>query len=182
MHVLFIHAAGNQDTDDSSQPLLGGLRAALPRDAVVDAPIMPDADDPDAGAWGDAVRGHMGAIDEDFVAVGHSLGGSTILKEIAERGVPRRLRGVVTMATPFWPDWGIPSYAVPAEIGSLKDVPLVLYFSTGDETVAIGHFDSYRELLPHAVMRRVSGTDHLFDKAPFDEIAKDIGSLFEEPR
>ncbi len=184
LRILFIHGAGAQDTDDSSQPLLRGLRAALPRETVVDAPIMPDPDHPDAVAWDGAVRKHMAAIDEDFVAVGHSLGGSTILREISEHGAPARLCGVVTIAMPFWnaPDWKVPDYAVPEDTGPLKDVPLVLYASTDDETVAIDHLDRYAAMLPDAVLRRVSGTDHLFDRAPFDVIAKDIVSLFGERR
>lgn len=150
----------------------------MPRDTIVEAPIMPEPDDPDVGPWGAAIGKHMAAIAEDFVAVGHSFGGSTMLKRIAEHGAPRHLRGVVTMAMPFWPDWGIPSFAVPEDIGPLKDVPLILHFSTDDETVAIDHLDRYGALLPHAVLRRVSGTDHLFDRAPFDAIVKDIASLF----
>lgn len=156
----------------------------MPREAVVDAPIMPDADNPDAVAWGEAVRSHMDAIDEDFVAVGHSLGGTTILKEIAERGTPPDLRGAVTMAMPFWkaPGWQVPDYAVPDDTGALGDVPLILYASVGDETVAIDHLDRYGAMLPNAVLRRVSGTGHLFDRAPFDAIAGDIVSLFGERR
>lgn len=184
LRVLFIHGAGVQDTDDSSQPLLRGLRDALPREAVVDAPIMPDADHPDALAWGDAVRRHIAAIDESFVAVGHSLGGSTILREISGHGAPANLRGVVTMAMPFWnaPDWRVPDYAVPEDSGALKDVPMILYASTDDATVAIDHLDRYGEMLPHALLKRVSGTGHLFDRAPFDAIARDIVSLFGERR
>jgi hypothetical protein len=180
LRILFIHGAGAQDTDDSSQPLLRRLWDALPRGTIVDAPVMPDPDHPDAAAWGEAVREHMAAIDEDFVAVGHSLGGSTILREISEHGAPARLRGVVTMAMPFWnaPDWRVPDYAVPEEAGPLKDVPLILYASTDDETVAIDHLDRYAAVLPDALLRRVSGTDHLFDRAPFDAIAEDIVSLF----
>jgi predicted alpha/beta hydrolase family esterase len=182
LRILFIHAAGAQDTDDSSQPLLRGLRKALGRRAAIDAPIMPDPDNPDAGAWGRAVRKHLKAMDEDFVAVGHSLGASTILKELAEHGVPRKLRGVVTMAMPYWPDWGIKDYALSKDVSRLKTLPLILYISTDDETVGVGHLDRYRKLLPHAVLKRISGTGHLFDKAPFAEIAADIASLAADGR
>ena len=182
LHILFIHAAGSQDTDDSSQPLLRGLRQALPTGDTIDTPIMPDPDDPDASAWGKAVRTHMAAIEEDFVAVGHSLGASTIVKELAEHGVPSNLRGVLTLAMPFWPDWKIADYAVPEDVSRLADLPLILYFSSEDETVAIDHLDRYGKLLPHATLRRVSGTDHLFDKAPLDKIAADIASLFGDRR
>ena len=152
----------------------------MPRGTTVDAPIMPDPDHPDPVAWGTAVREHWTAIEEDFVAAGHSLGGSTILKEIAEHGAPAGLRGVVAMAMPFWgaPDWQVPDYAVPEDTGRLKDVTLILYASTDDETVAIDHLDRYAAMVPGAVLRRVSGTGHLFDRAPFDAIAKDIVSLF----
>jgi uncharacterized protein len=154
----------------------------LPREAKVDAPIMPGADDPDADAWEAAVADHMAAINEDFVAVGHSLGGSTILKTIAQDGAPTTLRGVVTIAMPFWPDWGISSYAVSEDTGRLQGVPLILYFSSDDETVAIDHLARYGEILPHATLRQVSGTGHLFDNAPFAQIAGDIVALFGDGR
>jgi predicted alpha/beta hydrolase family esterase len=182
LHILFIHGAGAQDTDDSSQPLLSGLREALPRGTRIDAPLMPEPDDPDAAAWGKAVRKEMGGMSGDFVAVGHSLGGSTILKELAENGVPRKLRGVVTLAMPFWPDWKIKSYALPKDVSRLAKVPMVLYFSSDDGTVAIEHLDRYGKLLPHAMLKRISGTDHLFDKSPFLAIADDIAALWKGKR
>jgi predicted alpha/beta hydrolase family esterase len=151
---------------------------------VVDAPIMPDPDNPDATRWDRAVRTHMAGIGEAFVAVGHSLGGSTILRAVAGHGAPANLRGVVTIAMPFWnaPDWRVPDYAVPEDVGRLRDIPLILYASDDDETVAIDHLDRYGAMLPDAVLRRVSGTGHLFDRAPFGAIAKDIVSLFGERR
>lgn len=182
LHILFIHGAGAQDTDDSSQPLLRALRKALPDGTTVDAPIMPHPDDPDAAAWGEAVRKRMAAIDRKFVAVGHSLGASTLLKALAEHGVPDTLRGVLTLAMPFWPDWKILDYAVPDDVSRLADLPLILYFSADDETVAIDHLERYAKLLPHATLRRISGTGHLFDKAPFDEIAADIAALAGAPQ
>ena len=139
---------------------------------------MPDPDNPDADAWGKAVRKHFRAMDEDFVAVGHSLGGSTILKELAENGVPGILLGVVTVAMPYWPDWEVMDYAVPKDVRRLAKVPVTLYFSKDDETVAFEHLVRYGKLLPHALKRPIAGTGHLFDKAPFDKIALDIVSLF----
>jgi uncharacterized protein len=139
---------------------------------------MPDPDNPDATAWGEAVRKQFKAITEDFVAVGHSLGGSTILKELAENGVPDNLKGVLTMATPYWPDWEVMDYALPKDVSRLAKVPVILYFSKDDETVAFSHLARYAKLLPHAVKRPITGTGHLFDKAPFDKIAADIVALF----
>lgn len=88
------------------------------------------------------------------------------------------------MAMPFWnaPDWQVPDYAMPEDRGPLKDVPLILYASTDDETVAIDHLDRYAAMLPNALLKRVSGTGHLFDSAPYDAIAGDIVSLFGERR
>ena len=36
---------------------------------------------------------------------------------------------------------------------------------------------TYAERLPQAVARRIKGTGHLFDRAPFDDIARDIAAL-----
>jgi predicted alpha/beta hydrolase family esterase len=141
---------------------------------------MPHPDNPEAVAWGRATWERIRGVDSDFVIVGHSLGGSTVLKVLAEQGVPRNLLGVITMATPFWgaSGWEQPAYAMPEDVSQLRDLPLILYFSADDEVVDIENLELYAGLLPWAEVRRLSGIGHLFDTAPFDTIAADIASLF----
>src|SRR5690554_3207873 len=115
MDVLFIHSAGAQADDEGSAPLLRAMRRELGAEAVIHAPLMPDPEAPDAAAWRQALAGHIEALQEPFVAVGHSLGGSTLLGHFAMHPVPRGLRGMVCIATPFWgmPGWEVAEYALP---------------------------------------------------------------------
>jgi predicted alpha/beta hydrolase family esterase len=176
--VLFIHSAGPQSETEGSGPFLHALRDQLEPGFVVHAPLMPDPDSPDAGPWLEALGRHLGELRAPFVLAGHSLGGSIILKFLAENPIPPLLAGVVSVAAPLWgaPDWGVPEFALPPTAGAaLAEVRrLVLYHSRDDEIVAFDHLDRYAGLLPHAVVRPVDGRGHGFENGDSADVAADI--------
>lgn len=124
--VLFIHSAGPQGPGEGSDALVKGMRAALPPDLTLIAPLMPKPDAPAAEPWLAALKAAVEAIEGDFVLVGHSLGGSTILQALARFGIPEGLLGVVTLAAPFWSaeDWSVEEFALPKDAGTkLQTLP-----------------------------------------------------------
>lgn len=181
MDLLFVHSAGPQGGDDGSAPLLKALRQELGEAVRTHAPIMPQPDSPDADAWDRALAGHIAALEQPFIAVGHSLGGSTLLRYFALHGVPQRLLGLIGIATPFWgmPDWEVPDYALPADFAErLAGVPrFVFYHSTDDDDVEVSHLHRYGAELPRAVLREVSGRGHVFADVPVADIAEDAKSM-----
>lgn len=162
--VLFIHSAGPQGPGEGSSALVEALRAILPPDLRLIAPLMPKPDAPEAEPWIAALSGEMKAIPSDFVLVGHSLGGSTILQVLARFGLPERLLGVVTLAAPFWSaeDWEIAEFALPEDAGTRLQAlsKLVILQGDKDEVVAKNHPALYKSLLPQARVAFLSGIDH----------------------
>lgn len=178
--VLFIHSAGPQGPGEGSDALLKGLRAALPADVTLLSPLMPKPDAPAAEPWLAAVKAEIAAIKEDFVLVGHSLGGSTILQALARFGIPRGLLGVVTLAAPFWSaeDWSVEEFALPKDAGTTLQglSTLVILQGDKDEVVAKNHLGLYKALLPQATVIVLPGVDHEAASAG-PELAKAIGAI-----
>lgn len=162
--VLFMHSAGPQGPGEGSHALVKGIRAALPPDLTLIAPLMPKPDAPAAEPWLAALKAAVEAIEGDFVLVGHSLGGSTILQALARFGIPKGLLGVVTLAAPFWSaeDWSVEEFALPKNAGNTLHAlsKLVILQGDKDEVVGKNHPELYRELLPQAKVTVLPGIDH----------------------
>jgi predicted alpha/beta hydrolase family esterase len=173
--VLFVHSAGPQSQSEGSGRLVAALQSGLPEDFQLRAPIMPEPDDPDAAAWDQAFSEHVGKAASPLILVGHSLGGSTILKHLAEQGSPSGLRSVICIATPFWGE-DMESWMLPSGFAKrLSSVPrLIFYHSKDDGEVPFTHVERYANALPHALVRRVNGRGHLFDSGDVDDIVADI--------
>ncbi|HEV7276199.1 MAG TPA: alpha/beta hydrolase [Devosiaceae bacterium] len=185
MDLLFLHSAGPQGGDDGSAPLLRALRHELGDAVRIHAPIMPQPDSPDATAWDEAVEGHIAKLEQPFVAIGHSLGGSTLLRHFALHTVPQRLLGMICIATPFWgaPDWEVPDYALPANfaqrLAALRR--LVFYHSSDDQDVDVSHLRRYGAELPWAELREVGGRGHVFAGVTVTDIADDARTMMAAP-
>lgn len=182
-HVLFIHSADAQGAGEGSSPLVAALRKELGPDYAMDAPLMPSPEAPAAAAWEIALADHLSRQSTPFTLVGHSLGGSLILKYLAGHDRPRGLLGVVSIAAPFWgmPDWEIEEWALPPgfekRLSSLDNV--IVYHSEDDDGVSVSHADRYGEALPKAVVKKVNGRGHLFADGNVADIAGDIRRLFD---
>lgn len=178
--VLVIHGAGEPRERNGEvywKPLLGD---ALGPDYHVQAPRMPDPEDPGHRAWADRITELVSGLDRP-VLVGHSFGASTLLKFCAQRQPASR--GLFLIAAPFWSP-RFPDFALtPEHVEALQDVaPLVFYHSRDDEVVEFSHLQRYRQSLPGAVFRELDGRGHAFDQATFPELVADIQSLPDPPR
>ncbi len=176
--ILFIHSAGAQGDTEGSGRFLAKLRPLM-AGVELSTPAMPNPEAPSAGPWIDAVSRLASGMDAPFALLGHSLGGSIILKQLAEHGVPDGLAGVVAYAPPFWgaPDWGVPEFALPEDAGRrLAGVTTILLFGRSDEVVTPDHLDLYRAAIPTAACRLIEG-DHEFTTGDMIAVRDAISSL-----
>lgn len=174
--ILFIHSAGDQGPGEGSSRFLARLRDAMGTDTEIVAPLMPKPDSPEADTWVDATRTHLAEMSGPFVLLGHSLGGSIILKCLAQSGVPGGVSGVVTVAAPFWgaQGWEYDAFALPANAGkALQALPVTMLFGDADETVSTDHLELYRQAIPTAAGRMIAG-DHEFASGDIDAVADAI--------
>lgn len=179
--ILFIHSAGPQDGEhEGSNDLLHNLREGLDPTSTLLAPHMPSPDNPTYASWKQAIDGLIPTLPEEVVLIGHSLGGSILLKYLSEEAFAPRIVGMVLIATPYWgeQDWDVSEYMLREDF--LTGLPAVgrlyLYQSDDDDVVPPQHVDRYAQKLPTATVRTPAGMGHVFAK-PCPVLIRDIQGL-----
>jgi predicted alpha/beta hydrolase family esterase len=176
--VLFIHGAGGEAYEEDGN-LVKSLREALRPEFEVLYPEMPDGEAPEYRAWSDRIARELSASNGGVILVGHSLGGSILLKHLSEERVETPIAGVFLIATPYWgtADWELEFQLredFPAALP--EDVPIYLYHSRDDEVVPFAHLALYAGRLPHATIRELDGRGHQLSD-DLAEVAEDIVRL-----
>lgn len=175
--MLFVQGGGDMWVPDGSGVLARYLEESLGPDFEVVAPEMPDAEtDPRYLPWRDRIDAELRAMDGSVVLVGHSLGGSVLLKYLAEGPPPQPISGLFLVSTPWWgPEgWAYDEFAVPDDFASqLPDIPTFIYHCREDPEVPFTHLALYKERLPNAKSRPVDGSDHSFTNG-LPELITDI--------
>jgi serine hydrolase len=164
--VLFVHSAGHQHGDEGSARLLRYLKEQLSESFQLVAPLMPNPDDPTYGAWSDALQQIFKVIDDGDIAIGHSLGGSVLLKFLSEEQVNVKLSSLHLVAVPFWglEDWEIDDFMLPDNFATtLPEISSIqIYHSQDDEIVSSPHALRYARELPAASLHLSDGHGHVF--------------------
>jgi len=170
--ILFLHGAGGYADD---QAIVAALRAG-----VGDKIRMPDLGDEDMShaAWSAQISALV-APDVDTV-VGHSFGGSTVLKLLTETGLD--VARLLLLAVPDWgPDgWDVAEYALPDDTDErlAPGLSIELHQCLDDEVVPADHVNLLARRLPRATVVRHSRGGHQFDGAALDTV---IQTLREPP-
>src|SRR3712207_5812170 len=110
---------------------------------------MPDADNPAYAAWKGRIARELAAPDGEVILVGHSLGGSLLLKYLSEENPERPVAGLFLIAAPHWgaEGWEVGEYALQDDFASKLpgELPVFLYHSRDDEVVPFAHHVLYTE-------------------------------------
>jgi uncharacterized protein len=166
--VLFIHSAGPQGPGEDSSGLAAYLKDSL-KGFEVRNPSMPTPENPQYEEWKAVLKEELSRMPEDAVLIGHSIGGSALLKYFLEEEVESRYKKLITIGSPFW---GIDNEWIKADFTLTKDraawntalPPIILVHSIGDKVVPHFHMERYKEVLPEAHIREIAGEDHLFQE------------------
>jgi uncharacterized protein len=177
--LLLIHSAGPQADHQGRTDLVAFLRARLSPDYDVRFPIMPHPEQPTYEAWRRQIEHELDASDDGVVLVGHSVGGSVLLKYLAETTRGFSVASLFILAAPYWgePDWQFAEFEFPDDASSklARFSRVFLYHSRDDEEVPFAHLGRYAHLLPHAVVRELDGFGHEF-KHGCPQLVADIRS------
>ena len=165
--VLFIQGAG-AGAREADSLLAASLQDALGKDYEVHCPQMPDEDDASYDAWTAEIDSRLAAIQGPVALVGHSVGGSVLLKYLCERKPLREVAGLFVIAAPYWGAskfWSWDEAALPADAATRLTGawPLVFYQSRDDEIVPFAHLAMYAAKLPRATIREFDGRGHQFN-------------------
>jgi predicted alpha/beta hydrolase family esterase len=179
--VLFVHAAGDPRQPDGSGRLIDWLTTELGSAYRVHAPTMPEPDEPHYRPWRDRIEQELSEIQGSVILVGHSFGGSVLVKYLAEGSVKKPIRGLFLAEVPYWgpSGWEYEEYDLPDGFAAdLPPVPIFLYHSLEDPVVPFDHLGLFAAKLPHATQRPLEGSEHSFvDGMP--HLVADIRSLAE---
>ncbi|WP_136636556.1 alpha/beta fold hydrolase [Pseudooceanicola onchidii] len=155
--ILFAHGAGATPDD----PPLPALRRLLGPGYQITAP---DLGPPDPDTWTATLAPLLRQM-ESAILIGHSLGGSHILKTLAELGPAVTPRAFVGLACPLWgqPGWDVPGFALPAYAPeALARLPIRLFHARDDDVVPVDHLTAWKALLPQARLYPVERQGHQF--------------------
>jgi uncharacterized protein len=177
--VLFVHSGGAQGWKQGSSYLLNYLKTMLGGDYHVVSPQMPEPEHPEYHLWEKELDRDFAMLHHDAILVGHSLGGSVLLKYLSEHPLELPISGLFIVAAPYWglSHWEVDEYRLTTDFH--KNLPpinnLVLYHSRNDEVVPFSHLGMYASKLPWATVRETHGY-HLFQHG-LPELIADIKAL-----
>ena len=178
--VLFIHSAGPQSREQGSAPFVKHLRQSLGSAFRVTCPAMPTPTKPSYERWKLELDKLLPSEKSPPILVGHSLGGSVLLKYISEHKPRVPAVGLFVVAAPYWgsADWEVDEFVLRESFARAlpKSLKIYLYQSRDDEVVDIEHVSRYSKDIPQATVRILDGGGHTF-KDGLLELTHDIQAL-----
>lgn len=141
---------------------------------------MPVPENPRYLAWKMALQSSLPVGGNKAALIGHSLGGSVIVKYLSEGLCQMPIAGLFLIGTPYWGKrgWVVDEFVFDHGFESkLPDIDKIfIYHSRQDQWVPYSHAKVYMKSLPHATLRSLSGNDHEFDKG-LPALVNDIQNL-----
>ena len=178
--VLFIHSSGAQSGEQGSTPFVKHLRQSLGSAYRVSCPAMPAPTKPSYKRWKIELEKLLPSDKSPPILVGHSLGGSVLLKFISEHKPKIAAAGLFVVAAPYWgsADRKVKEFVLRKSFArSLpKALKIYLYQSRDDEAVDIEHLFRYSKAIPRARVRILDFGGHTF-KEGLPQLAEDIQAL-----
>jgi uncharacterized glyoxalase superfamily protein PhnB/predicted alpha/beta hydrolase family esterase len=151
----------------------------LGSDYHVLSPEMPEPEHPEYTHWKRELDKDLALLRGDAILVGHSLGGSVLLKYLSEQPLLKSIAGLFIVAAPFWgaEHWDVDEYRLTENFNQyLPSMSrLVLYHSRNDKVVPFSHLSMYATRLPGATFRETRG-QHLFHNG-LPELITDIKTI-----
>lgn len=177
--ILFIQGGGEGAHEEDGK-LVEYLQDTLSSEYDVMYPKMPNEGKPEYKTWKAQIENKLDEQNGEMIIVGHSLGGSILLKYLSEEKLAKPIDSVFLIAPPYWgaEDWQVDEYLLREDFPSklLKIPRIFFYHSRDDEWVPFSHMTHYAEKLPRAIIRKFDGRGHQFNN-DLSEVVQDIKDL-----
>ena len=178
--IFFVHSAGPQDREHGSNKLVKYLSDSLGPGYRVYNPCLPEPENPRYLAWKMALQSNLPVGGNKAALIGHSLGGSVIVKYLSEGLCQMPIAGLFLVGAPYWGTRGWSMDEFMFERGFQLKLPdiqkIFIYHSRHDSWVPYSHAQSYSKALRGSVFRSVSGDEHEFG-AGLPVLINDIQNL-----
>ena len=178
--LLFVQGGGKDVHDGWDNKLVDSLRWELGEGYEIHYPRMPGEENPSYAPWKICLEQAFDSLRDGAVLVGHSVGGTILLKVLAEQTPVREFGAIFLIAAPFIGDggWSADDLQFPPDLGARlpKGVPIHFYHGLKDEVAPPSHVDLYARAVPQARIHRLLGRDHQLNN-DLKEVAAAIVSL-----
>ena len=179
--VLFAHSGGGQGSaGQGSFDLVNALKSELSNEYEIHYPIIDNPEAPTYEMWKKMFDSEFKKINQSIILVGHSLGGSVLLKYLSEEQPHISILGLFLVAIPHWgeSDWDVDDFILKENFEeSLVHIPKIyLYHCKHDEVVPFQHLPFYENTFKTSTVRKLNGKDHSFSKG-LPELVSDIKML-----
>lgn len=178
--LLFVQGGGQGTHDEWDHKLVQSLERELGPDYEVRYPRMPEEENPQYARWKPALQSELKKLPPGAVLVGHSVGGTILLRLLAEDFSAATFGGVFLLSAPFVGagGWSSTELEFPNDLAARlpKGAPIHFYQGLADETVPPLHADLYARAVPQARVHRLRGRDHQLSN-DLKEVAREIQSL-----
>lgn len=173
--VIHIHGAGPKhyrSLSDGSGDWQAQLPSHLGSAFRVLSPEMPSPKNPSYAEWKILFEKYLvRARGAELTFVGHSLGGSFLLKYLAENTIAQKIAGLFLVAVPFN---SMKGFEAPTDYSVFKTIPNIhLYHSLDDVEVPYAHGLMYQKQL-QATLKTYTDRGHFFKRSEFTDITQDI--------
>lgn len=173
-YLIIIHGAGPKhyrSLKDGSGDWQTKLATDLSSEFKIITPQMPSPKNPTYEEWKELLDKNLSKLHGEVTFVGHSLGGSFLVKYLAEEKIAQKISGLFLVAAPFNT---IKGFEAPSDFSVFQNLQnAFLYHSMDDVEVPYAHALIYRERMK-AMLRTFSDRGHYFKKAEFPEIIQDL--------
>lgn len=178
--ILFVQGGGDAVHENWDRKLVESLQHNLGPEYEIRYPKMPNEGDPHYGVWKTALEPELDRLSDGAILIGHSVGGTILINLLGEQAAKIKPAAIVLIAAPFIGQGGWPSEEITPQLnleGALpREVPVLLYQGSSDETVPTAHLTLYAKAIPRAYVRLLNGRDHQLNN-DLSEVAADIRKI-----
>src|ERR1700754_4544912 len=100
--IFFIHSAGPQGDHVGSTGLIRSLQLSLGNNYMLHHPSMPDPENPRYLEWKFKLQSTLPIGGNKIAIIGHSLGGSVVVKYLSEGLCQVPIAGLFLVGAPYW--------------------------------------------------------------------------------
>jgi len=163
--IFLAHSAGPQyGKGKGSYDLVKYLQSKLSPAFNILFPVIEKPSAPTYAKYKAMFAASFSNISNPVILIGHSLGGSTLLKYLSEEQPDILLSGLFLVSTPHWKS-DMKEFELKKDFQKvLKDIPVFLYHSKNDKDAPIENLQFYKTAFKKAIVRELPGKEHVFSK------------------
>ena len=156
------------------------LSQDLGKDYEVIRPEMPDKANSKYLEWKIWFEKFFPFILDGAILVGSSLGGTFLVKYLAENRFPKKIKGLILVAASFedLPEEPLLDFTLPQNLEKIskQSEKIIFYQSQDDDVVPFSHLAKFQAALPSAKIRVFQDRGHFMQES-LPELIEDIKAL-----